>query len=74
MLVKVGRNLESVKKNLQYMYEIGLGTPSARSGKWNLPLEFIKENWVILKRNSDSILIDGVKSLKEGGRAICTIN
>ncbi len=34
---KMGRDLKSVKKDLQYMYEIGIGTPSARSGKWNLP-------------------------------------
>ena len=34
---KVGRDLKNIKKDLQYMYEIGLGTPSARSGKWNLP-------------------------------------
>ena len=34
---KVGRDLKSVNKDLQYMYEMGLGTRSARSGKWNLP-------------------------------------
>jgi ferredoxin len=37
LAAKVGRDLKSVRKDLQYMYEIGIGTPSVRSGKWNLP-------------------------------------
>jgi ferredoxin len=37
LAAKVGRDLNSVKKDLQYMYEIGIGTPAARSGRWNLP-------------------------------------
>ncbi|MFC1533141.1 4Fe-4S binding protein [Thermodesulfobacteriota bacterium] len=37
LALKVGRDLESVNNDLQYMYRIGVGTPSARSGKWNLP-------------------------------------
>ena len=38
---RIGRDLKSVKKDLQYMYEMGLGTPSARSGKWNLPRNYV---------------------------------
>ena len=38
---RVGRDLNSVKKDLQYMYELGIGTPSARSGKWNLPRNYV---------------------------------
>jgi electron transport complex protein RnfB len=38
---RVKRDLNSVKKDLQYMYEIGIGTPSARSGKWNLPRNYV---------------------------------
>jgi electron transport complex protein RnfB len=38
---RVNRDLNSVKKDLQYMYEIGLGTPSKRSGKWNLPRNYV---------------------------------
>ncbi len=37
LATKLGRDLESVNKDLQYMYRVGLGTPSARTGKWNLP-------------------------------------
>ncbi|MFC1873806.1 ATP-binding protein [Chloroflexota bacterium] len=37
LATRVGRDLESVKKDLQYMYEIGIGVSSAKSGKWNLP-------------------------------------
>jgi len=41
LAAKLGRDLKSVKKDLQYMYETGLGTPSARSGKWNLPRNYV---------------------------------
>jgi ferredoxin len=41
LAAKVGRRLESVKKDLQYFYELGLGTPSSRSGKWNLPRSYM---------------------------------
>ncbi|MFC1874414.1 ATP-binding protein, partial [Chloroflexota bacterium] len=34
---KLGRDLKSVKKDLDYMYQVGIATPSARSGKWNIP-------------------------------------
>ncbi len=37
LATKVGRDLESVKKDLDYMYRLGVGTPSSRTGKWNLP-------------------------------------
>ena len=37
LAAKTGRTLESVKKDLQYMYRIGVGTPAAKSGRWNLP-------------------------------------
>ncbi len=37
LATKLGRDLRSVKKDLDYMYRMGLGTPSARTGKWNLP-------------------------------------
>jgi ferredoxin len=41
LAAKLGRDLKSVKKDLKYMYEVGLGTPSARSGKWNLPRNYV---------------------------------
>ncbi|MFC1873821.1 ATP-binding protein [Chloroflexota bacterium] len=41
LATKLGRDLESVNKDLQYIGAIGIGTPSARSGKWNLP-----RNWM----------------------------
>src|SRR4030067_3598437 len=41
LAAKLGRSLESVKKDLQYMYRIGVGTPSAGSGKWNLPRNYM---------------------------------
>jgi len=41
LAVRVKRDLNSVKKDLQYMYELGMGTPSARSGKWNLPRNYV---------------------------------
>jgi ferredoxin len=41
LAAKVSRDLRSVKKDLEYMYHIGLGTPSARSGKWNLPRNYV---------------------------------
>ncbi len=37
LATKLGRDLESVKKDLDYMYRLGIGTPSSRTGKWNLP-------------------------------------
>ncbi|MFC1533137.1 4Fe-4S binding protein [Thermodesulfobacteriota bacterium] len=37
---KLGRSLKDIESDLQYFYEIGLGTPSAGSGKWNLPRSF----------------------------------
>ncbi|MFC1874350.1 4Fe-4S binding protein [Chloroflexota bacterium] len=37
LATKVGRDLESVTKDLQYLYRLGIGTPSSRTGKWNLP-------------------------------------
>ena len=40
LAAKIGRDLESVRKDLQYLYEIGIGTPSAKSGKWNLPRNY----------------------------------
>lgn len=41
LAARLGRSIESIKKDLKYMYEIGLGTPSARSGKWNLPRTYM---------------------------------
>ena len=41
LAAKLGRDLESVKKDLQYMYRVGVGTPSAGSGKWNLPRNYM---------------------------------
>jgi electron transport complex protein RnfB len=38
---KLGWDLKTVKKELDYMYRTGLGTPSARSGKWNLPRNYV---------------------------------
>ncbi len=38
---RVGRSAEEVRKDLQYMYEIGIGTPAAKSKKWNLPRSFM---------------------------------
>ncbi len=41
LATKVGRDLDSVKKDLDYMYRVGIGTPSARTGKWNLPRSYM---------------------------------
>ena len=41
LAAKLGRDLESVKKDLQYMYRVGVGTPSAGSRKWNLPRNYM---------------------------------
>ncbi len=38
---RVGRSPEEVRKDLQYMYEIGIGTPAAKSKRWNLPRSFM---------------------------------
>ncbi len=38
---KVGRSAEDVRQDLQYMYEIGIGTPAAKSKKWNLPRSYM---------------------------------
>ncbi len=37
LATKVGRDLKSVQRDLDYMYRLGIGTPSSRTGKWNLP-------------------------------------
>lgn len=37
LAAKLGRSLASVNNDLQYMYRIGMGTPSAKSGRWNIP-------------------------------------
>jgi len=37
LAAKTGRSLESVKRDLEYMYRLGVGTPAAKSGRWNLP-------------------------------------
>ena len=41
LAAKTGRSLDDVNKDLQYMYKVGVGTPSARSGKWNLPRNYM---------------------------------
>ncbi len=41
LATKLGRNLESVRKDLDYMYRIGIGTPSSGSGRWNLPRNYM---------------------------------
>ncbi len=37
LATKTGRSLKDIKKDLDYMYRLGLGTPSARTGRWNIP-------------------------------------
>jgi Na+-translocating ferredoxin:NAD+ oxidoreductase subunit B len=41
LAAKLGWDMKTVKKELDYMYRTGLGTPSARSGKWNLPRNYV---------------------------------
>jgi Na+-translocating ferredoxin:NAD+ oxidoreductase subunit B len=41
LAAKLGRDVKKVKEDLDYMYRTGLGTTSARSGKWNLPRNYV---------------------------------